>query len=76
VENVDKSLLINVSHGTTSMKDVYTPVDESVDNYGSCELKILITQPKSLNYTDLGVLCTVIHRVVPSVDIYKEFINC
>jgi hypothetical protein len=38
VENVDKWLLTNVSHGTTSVKDVYTPVDEIVDNYLGCEL--------------------------------------
>jgi hypothetical protein len=32
VENVDKLLLANVSHGTTTVKVVYTPVDETVDN--------------------------------------------
>jgi len=39
VETVDKSLLANKSHGTTSVKDVYTAVDESVDNSSPCELK-------------------------------------
>jgi hypothetical protein len=58
------------------LKDVYTPVDESVDNSWSCESWIWITQANSLNYTDFGDLYTVIHRVLPNVDIYKEFINC
>ncbi len=58
------------------MKDVYTPVDETVDNYGPCELNSWITQANDWNYTEFGLLSTVIHRVVPSVDIYKKFTEC
>jgi hypothetical protein len=55
------------------MKDVYTPVDESVDNLGSCESTSWTTQVNSPNYTELSHLYTVIHRVLPNVDIYKKF---
>ncbi len=57
------------------MKDVYTAVDYSVDNYWGCELGICISQPNNRNYTEFRDLSTVIHRVVPNVDIYKEFIK-
>jgi hypothetical protein len=52
VENVDKLLLLNVSHGTTTMKVVYTAVDEIVDNCSGCELIITRTQVNTFVYTD------------------------
>jgi len=44
VETVDNSLVTNVYHRTTSLKDVYTCVDKTVDNLVSCGLGFFVSQ--------------------------------
>jgi hypothetical protein len=46
------------------MKDVYTAVDESVDNSASCEFNFLDSQAVLLLLTDFSELSTVIHTHV------------
>jgi hypothetical protein len=46
------------------MKDVYTAVDESVDNSTSCEFNFLDSQAVPLLLTEFSDLSTVIHTHV------------
>ena len=61
VHNFDQA---NRSNGTTSVKDVYTPVDRSVDNSTACEFKNLHSQLEPQVSTEFSWLSTVIHRDV------------
>jgi hypothetical protein len=49
VETVDKSISARKILETTTVKDVYTPVDNTVDNFVSCGIKFEIAQMNASN---------------------------
>jgi hypothetical protein len=64
VETVDNYLVTNVCNRTTSMQDVYTLVDKTVDNLLGCGMRFYVSQETAQLLIGYGEYHPVIHRVI------------